>query len=165
VYAAENGEVSWRTAPVFAKQTSAVLFIGGTGYTPGKADLWCNGEKLLSFDMGKPSDQRWEANGVELRYIHGGDTRSETTSYGISGVYALVLPASKVTQGKPLTLTVRVPPGGGDWFMVHAYGSVREATSLALSPRPARQSIAAFTPHVDGKFGVTIAEYTLDLAH
>jgi len=164
-YASGRGELSWRTAPVPAERATAVALVGGTGYATGKADLYCNGQKLLAFDMAKPSNQKWEADGVELRYIFGGDTRSETTPYGISGIYVLVLPASKVTAGKPLDLTVMVPPGGGDWFMVHECRSIDEVTRLAICPQPEMPAIAAFTPHKDGKFGVTIAEYEVDLGH
>lgn len=163
-YAKEGGEISWRTASVPAKKPTVVTLIGGTGYVPGKAELWCDGSKLLVFDMGKPQDMAWKADGVELRYEHGGDTRSETTTYGISGTYVLMLPASKVTAGKPLTLTVKIPPDGGDWFMVHEYRSVDEATRQAMCPLPEEPSIAAFTPHVGGKFGVTIAEYEIPLS-
>jgi hypothetical protein len=162
-YASGRGELSWRTAPVPAEKTTAVAFVGGTGYAPGKADLYCDGEKLLSFDMAKPSNQQWGADGVELHYIFGGDTRSETTPYGISGIYVLVLPAAKVTAGKSLDLTVKVPPGGGDWFMVHECRSIDEATRLAICPQPEMPAIAAYTPHKDGRFGVTIAEYEVDV--
>jgi hypothetical protein len=101
------------------------------------------------------------AGGVELRYLHGGDTRSATIPFGISGVYLLRLPAFHVTPGKPLNLAVRVPPvGGADWFMVHEYRDLAEATADASVPYPRKPAIAAFTPHLDGKFGVTIAEFT-----
>ena len=142
------------------KKPTAVAFIGGTGYGRGKAELWCDGKRLLVFETAEPRDCRWEAGGVELRYLHGGDTRSATIPFGISGVYLLRLPASHVTPGKPLNLAVRVPPvGGGDWFMVHEYRDLAEATADASVPHPKKPAIAAFTPHLDGKFGVTIAEY------
>ncbi|MDO8589525.1 MAG: glycoside hydrolase family 20 zincin-like fold domain-containing protein [Armatimonadota bacterium] len=162
VYGAENGELAWRTAPVTDKKTTAVVFVGGTGYAAGKAELWLNGEKLLSFDMSKPSNQRWEENGVEMRYIHGGDTRDKTTTYGISGIYIPVIPASKVTPGRSLDLTVKVVPGS-DWFMVHEYRNIRETARQVMCPLPEEPAIAAFTPHVDGNFGVTIAEYEVGL--
>lgn len=143
-------------------KTYGFKFVGGTGYGSGKAELWCDGKRLLEFDTAKPSDGRWEADGVELRYLHGGDIRNETTTFGISGVYLLRLPASYVTPGKPLNLAARVPAiGGGDWIMVHEYRDVAEATARASIPLPRKPAITAFTPHVDGKFGVTIAEYTV----
>lgn len=163
-YGAKNGELIWRTAPVPAKKTTAVAFVGGTGYSPGKAELWCNGEKLLTFDTTKSSDQIWEENGVQLRFIFGGDIRNETTTFGISGIYVLVLPAAMVTPGEPLDMRVYVPPvGGGDWFMVHESRKMDEVSRLAISPKPEMPAIAAFTPHVGGQFGVTIAEYDVKL--
>jgi hypothetical protein len=180
VYSHQNGRVAWRTAPVPDKKPTAVAFVGGTGYAPGQAELACDGRRLLRFDMAVPRDGRWSEGDVQLRYLHGGDTRSATIPYGISGVYVLLLPASMVTAGKPLELSVHVPPnGGGDWFMVHEYRDVLEATADVVSPRPrapadlahqaapalpAMPVIAAFTPHLDGQFGVTIAEFSVDLA-
>jgi hypothetical protein len=164
VYAHQNSEIAWQTAPAAEKKPTAVAFIGGTGYGAGKAELWCDGKKLLAFDTARPRDCRWESEGVELRYLHGGDTRSETIPYGISGVYLLRLPASQITPSKPLNLAVKVPAvGGGDWFMVHEFREVSKATADASIPNPQRPAITAFTPHLDGKFGVTIAEYTVEL--
>jgi hypothetical protein len=165
VYSHQNGEVAWLTSPVAEKQPTAIAFVGGTGYAPGQAELWCGGQRLLAFDMAKPINGRWEGNGAELRYLHGGDTRSETTPFGISGVYVLRLPASLVAPGKPLNLSVKVPvAGGGDWFMVHEYRDVAAATREASTPSPQKPAIVAFTPHQQGTFGVTIAEYQVDMA-
>jgi hypothetical protein len=158
-YSAKNEEVSWKTSPVPAQKDTTVAFIGGTGYAQGKADLYCNGAKLISFDMDKPNDMTWTENGVELRFIFGGDIRDEKITYGVSGVYLLRLPASMVIPGQPLTLKVKAEPGQGDWFMVHAYHNIAESTRGAFTPNPAIPTIAAFTPHLNGNFGVTIAEY------
>ena len=157
-YGGREGELAWRTAPIPAKKTTAVAFVAGTGYAPGKGRLWCNGEHLLSFDMAKPVSQTWENNGVQLRLLFGGDTRNETTTFGMSGIYVLLLPASKVTPGKPLELAVKLPSGAGDWFMVHEYQNVAEASQEVLCPKPEEPAIAAFTPHSNGRFGVTIGE-------
>ncbi len=164
VYARQDGELSWLTAAPTEKRPTAVAFVGGTGYGPGKAELWCDGKRLLEFETSRPRDGRWEADGVELRYLHGGDIRNETTTFGISGVYLLRLPASHVNAGQPLNLVVRVPAvGGGDWFMVHEYRDVAEATAATSIPSPHKPTITAFTPHLDGKFGVTIADYAVEL--
>jgi len=160
-YARDQGEVSWLTSPVPKAGPTAVAFIGGTGYGAGTAELWCEGKRLLDFDMAKPMDMRWREDGVELRYLHGGDTRDEKTTFGISGVYVLRLPASMVTPGKPLRLRVTLGTGSGDWFMVHGYRNIAQVTREALSPDPDMPTIAAFTPHLDGAFGVTIAEYAV----
>jgi hypothetical protein len=163
VYSHQNSAVSWLTGPVVEKKPTAVAFVGGTGYGPGKAELWCDGKRLLEFQTSRPRDCRWEGDGVELRYLHGGDIRNETTTFGISGVYLLRLPASHVIPGKPLNLSVRVPAvGGGDWFMVHEYRDVADAVADASIPNPRKPAITAFTPHLDGKFGVTFAEYVVD---
>lgn len=163
-YGNANGELKWRTAPVSQKKPTAVAFIGGTGYAEGKSELWLDGKKLIAFDMALKSDQTWTENDVELRYVLGGDTRGDIP-YGISGIYVLTLPASMVTAGKPLDLTVKVLPNGGDWFMVHECRSIEEATHQAMPPEPEMPAIAAFTPHIDGKFGVTTAEYEVNLPH
>jgi len=163
-YSHQQSEVSWLTGPVAEKKPTAVAFVGGTGYGRGKAELWCDGKRLLQFETSTPRDCRWEADGVEFRYLHGGDVRNETTPFGISGVYLLHLPASHVVPGKPLNLAVKVPAvGGGDWFMVHEYRDVAVATADAAVPIPHRPAITAFTPHLDGNFGVTIAEYAVDI--
>ena len=163
VYSHQNSEVAWVTAPAAKKMPSAVAFIGGTGYGAGKAETRDATARDFCFETAKPQNRRWEANGIELRYLHGGDTRSETVTFGISGVYLLRLPASYVTTGQPLRLAVRVPvAGGGDWFMVHEYRNVQEAAADASIPQPSRPAITAFTPHLGGKFGVTIAEYLVE---
>jgi hypothetical protein len=164
VYAHQNGELSWLTAPAPEKQPTAIAFVGGTGYGPGNAELWCDGKRLVEFRTSQAKDSSWEADGVELRYLHGGDTRNANTTFGISGVYVLRLPASFVTPGQPFHLVVKVPAvGGGDWFMVHEYHDVAAATATARIPAPSKPAIAAFTPHLDGQFGVTIAEYLVEL--
>jgi hypothetical protein len=165
VYSHQKGEVSWHTGPVPEKRSTAVAFIGGTGYGPGKAELWCDGQRLLEFDTSKPKNCSWEDGGVELRYLHGGDTRSPTTPFGISGIYLVRLPASRITPGQPLNLAVKVPvQGGGDWFMVHEYRDVAAVTADASLPHPAKPAIVAFTPHLEGKYGVTMAEYLVEAA-
>ena len=45
VYAHQNGELSWLTAVVPEKKPTTVAFIGGTGYVPGTAELWCDGKQ------------------------------------------------------------------------------------------------------------------------
>ena len=165
IYSRQNGEESWFTGQVKEKRPTALAWIGGTGYSRGKAELWCDGKKLLAFETARTEDARWAEGGAELRYHHGGDTRNESTTFGISGVYELRVPASLVTPGKPLNMAVRLPSdGGGDWFMVHEYRDVAAATDDASPPDPSKPAIAAFTPHLDGKFGVTIAEFLVELA-
>ena len=48
--------------------------------------------------------------------------------------------------------------------MVHEYRDVAAVTGDASLPSPQQPAIAAFTPHLDGKLGVTIAEYAVDIS-
>ena len=103
--------------------------------SPERQNSGATASRLLEFQTSQPKDCQWEHDGVELRYLHGGDIRSETITFGISGVYLLRLPASRVQPGQPLNLAVRVPTaGGGDWFMVHEYRDAAEATAAARIP-------------------------------
>ncbi|MBI2298403.1 MAG: hypothetical protein HYU66_05525 [Armatimonadetes bacterium] len=161
-YAYENGAVSWTTAPVPRRRETAVVFIGGTNYTPGTAELWCDGRRLLGFETGSREDAAWRENGVELRYYQGGDTRDERTPYGLSGVFLLRLPASQVQAGKQLSLTVKMLSGNDAWFMLHGYARAFQAAERVSLPTPNEPCIAAFTPHVGGAFGVTGADFGVD---
>ena len=152
-YGSEEGEVTWTTAPVPKSRETAVLFVGATDYAPGRAELRLNGERVLPFDTGRRTDAVWREGKAELRFHFGGDTRDETTPYGLSGVFLLRLPASMVKPGQPLSLAVKMLPGPG-WFMLHGYDTVLHMKS----------GIAAFTPHVKGAFGVTGADHDVDLA-
>lgn len=162
-YRAGEGELTWETGPAPTRRATVVAWVGGTGYAPGKAELWCDGRRLITFDMARPENARWAENGVELRYLHGGDTRSETITYGISGIYVLLLPPEMITPGRPLTLTAKLPPGAGDWFMVHEFPDPESAAARVVYPEPAMPAIAAFTPHRSGQFGVTIGEFAVQV--
>jgi len=157
-YARENGEVAWRTASLPARRDTAVVFIGGTDYTPGQAELWCNGRRVLTFDTGRSADASWREGEVELRYLHGADTRDERIPYGLSGVFVLRVPASLVTPGQPLSLSVRLLSGGQAWFMLHEYPNAIRAADRVVPPGPMRSVITAFPPHLGGAFGITGAE-------
>lgn len=159
-YAHESGEVAWKTESAVDHRETAVAFIAGTDYSVGDAELWCDGKHLLDFRTGSTSDASWQKDGVELRFLFGGDTRDERTTYGLSGVFVLRLPESMITPGKPLDLKV-VPKTGSNWFMLHAYKSTFEASRGAAVPEPSEPTIAAYTPHINGKFGVTIGEFEI----
>lgn len=162
-YREEVGAPAWRTAPAPRRAPTAVAWIGGTGYASGSGELWLGGRKLLSFDMARPSDAIWKGGGAELRYYHGGDTRSPEITYGISGIYVLLLPPEMVEPRKPLNLQVRLPAGAGDWYMVHEYPDPGQACSMAAIPEPRMPCIAAFPPHIGGEQGVTIGQWALNL--
>ena len=55
------------------------------------------------------------------------------------------------------------PIGGNSWFMVHTYENAEEALQWARPPLPEKPFIAAFTPHKDGHFGVTVGQYAVPL--
>jgi hypothetical protein len=158
-YAEEGGVVEWTSAPVPERKDSAIAFLAGTDYVPGKAELWCDGHRLIAFDTGRTADARWLEGDVELRYIHGGDTRDERTTYGLSGLYVLRLPAHLVSAGKPLSLSVKLVSGGHAWFMIHGCRDALHACKLATPPDMSIPCIAAFTPCRGGAFGITGAEY------
>jgi hypothetical protein len=159
-----DGDVTWLTEPVPKRQETAVVFVGGTSYSVAEAELWSEGQRLVRFPTGRAADARWAAGDVELRYFFGGDTRDEKIPYGLSGLFLLRLPAALVTPGKPLKLSVKMLAGAPDaWFMVHGCRYALRVTGLAALPEPARPGMAAFTPHRNGTFGVTGADYEVEL--
>ena len=184
---AERGEVSWRTAAVPSEGPNgagapsgpgpdathsappgrdgriAFAFIGGTDYGEGEAELLADGRHLLNFRTGSAADARWQEADVELRYYHGGDTRDARITYGLSGIFVLLLPADQVTPGQPLQLTVKLLSGGHAWFMVHAFPSALQAAERVIPPDPLMPTICAFTPHRDGQYGITEAEFVVAL--
>lgn len=158
--AEREGDVAWLTAPAPARKETAVVFVGGTSYSDAEAELWANGRRLLGFRTNLAADARWREGDVELRYFFGGDTRDERIPYGLSGLFVLHLPASLITPGEPLRLSVRWLAGAPDaWFMAHGVHHALEASKLAAPPQPPRPCLAAFTPHRHGAFGVTGADY------
>lgn len=162
-YGREGGAVAWRTVAADSVRPTAIAFVGGTDYVPGEAMVHVNNRHVLNFDTGRRENTVWESDHATLRYIHGADTRDEKTAFGLSGLFVLLLPASMVTVGEPVEITVEMKPGTGGWFMVHGYeDAIREAAE-SLIPKPEMRAIAAFTPHGEGAFGLTIAEYGLDL--
>jgi hypothetical protein len=153
-----RGEVGWLTAPVKERHDTAVVFAGSSDFTPSHAELRAGNSPPITFPTGLSSDQHWKAGDIELFYFHG----ATIPGNGISGVYVVRLPGSKVTPGKPIQLSMHMTKNGG-WIMCHA---VRDLLKTALDPlpppSPAAPVIAAFTPHRDGKFGVTIGEFDIE---
>ncbi|MBM3474651.1 MAG: hypothetical protein FJX75_15410 [Armatimonadetes bacterium] len=158
-YARDHAEIAWLTAPVPKAKTTAVAFIGGTDYTPGHAELRLDGRRLLVFNTGSAADAAWREGAVELRYLHGAEVHDERITYGLSGAFVLVLPASLITPGRPLALSVRMLDEGQSWFMIHEYADSLAAADRVLPPAPCPRVITAFTPHLSGAYGVTGAEF------
>lgn len=157
-YAREQGRVAWTTVVPPERRDSAVVWIGGTDYTPGTAELWLDGERLLAFSTGSTTDAVWAGGGAELRYLHGGDTRDERIPYGLSGAFVLLLPADRLTAGAPLRLEVRMLTGGQAWFMLHGVTGAVAAADGVAQPAPARPAILAVPPHRGGH-GIVGADY------
>jgi len=164
-YAYESGEVTWETQPVPEARDTAVVFIGGTNYEPGPAELWCDGRRLLAFETGHSADVTWRGDDVELRYLHGADTRDERVPYGLSGVFVIRLPADRVTPGRALRLTVKLlpQPANSSWFMVHGFASALRAAERVLAPEPRQATFVAFPPHLGGAWGVIGAEFAVQM--
>ena len=158
-YAAE-GEVSWETDAVPSKQRTAVVFVGSTDFNPAKAELSCDQEPVVTFDTGIAADRTWRQGECELRYLH----LATIPNRGLSGIYILRLPASRITPHRPLRLAMRIPAKGGGWVMCHGYPNTLQAVQEQLrAPDPSLPAIAAFTPHKNGRSGVTIGEFIIQV--
>jgi len=158
-YARESGEVIWRTAPIPEARGTNLVFIGGTDYTPGTAELLCNGVSILHFATGSREGAAWSEDDVTLRYLHGGDIRDERTTFGLSGTFVLELPGRLVTAGEPLELAVRMLTEGQSWFMLHGYEHPMRAGDSVILPAPARSGFLAVPPHRDGGHGIVAMEW------
>jgi hypothetical protein len=154
-----ESEVTWETETVPREKRAGVVFVGSTDFTPAKAELRVENQPVIRFDTGIPASRSWTENGWELRYLHA----AEIPNRGISGVYILELPASKVSADR-LRLSLRIPTKAGGWVMCHGYANTLQTVRQQMQgPNPAIPAIAAFTPHKNDKFGITIAEYVVTL--
>jgi len=159
-YAGED-EVAWQTDAVPSRRPVAVVFIGSTDFTPSKAELTCDEERVVTFDTGIAADRTWRQGECQLRYLH----LANLANKGLSGIYILYLPASKITPDRSLRLAMRIPAKGGGWVMCHSYpGTLQAVQQQKLRPpAPAVPAIAAFTPHKNGRSGVTIGEFVIQV--
>lgn len=126
--------VSWKTAPVPAKEATTFSFIGATCVLPAefsrgpKAKLTVNGKEALTFTLGMDRDFTWSGGEFELKYIskrvetpYFGSHRELRELHGNSGIFQLSVPASAVEAGQPVLLQVEILPFDGwanGWFMV-----------------------------------------------
>ena len=163
-YSRIDEHLAWLTDAAPSKMDTSVPLIGGTSYEKCIAELWCNDEHLLTFETGSTDDARWREDEAQLRFTFGGDTRDERTPYGLSGLFVVRVPARIVVPGEPLRMRVKLRSGdGGAWFMVHGYEDAEDALQPGHAPLPTQPALAAFTPHAQGQFGLTIGEYTVPL--
>ena len=115
-----------------------MAFVGGTGYAPGKVELSCNGEKLLSFDMAKAvgpamGRERRGSSVISRRRHPQRDHDLWHQRHLRAGA-----PGLEGDRGASRsTLTVKTPAaGGGDWFMVHEYRSIQDEARQACARSP-----------------------------
>jgi hypothetical protein len=155
---ATGGEVSWLAAPAKANREAAVVFVGSSDFVPSEAEVWLDGQRVIGFPTGVTQDGHWQRGGLELFYCQG----AVIPHNGISGVYVLHVPSAMVTPGKPLELSARMAKLGGGWIMCHAFpDTLRRIINPTPAPAPGEGVIAAFTPHLEEQFGVTIGEYEI----
>lgn len=129
----KNNTLSWKTAPVPAKQPTTFSFIGATCVLPYElsrgplAKLSVNGKYALTFTLGFNKDFVWREGEYELRYISKRveypyfSSHRELELNGNSGIFQLSVPASDVEAGAAVLLQVDIPPferWNNGWFMV-----------------------------------------------
>ena len=150
-------KVAWQTTPALDRRERAIVFAGSSDFGQSEAELRIGDSLRIRFPTGVATDFHRAEGNVELYYFHG----TTIPNNGISGVYVVHVPASAVTPGKPITLSMHMVKNGG-WIMCHG---ITEVTKKILDPfplpGPAKNVIAAFTPHRDGQFGVTIADFEI----
>ena len=157
---ATGGEVSWIASPAKAKRDLAAVFVGSSDFVSSEAELWLDGQRVIGFQTGVTQDAHWQNGAVELFYFQG----AIIPHNGISGVYVLRVPSSMVTAGKSLELSARMAKPGGGWIMCHAFAdTLQRIINPTPAPEPGEQVIAAFTPHLNEQFGLTIAEYEVNV--
>jgi sialidase-1 len=129
----KDNRLEWRTA-VCPKQAPTVFaFIGASSATPPefsqgpRANLFVNGKKALTFELGVSRDRIWRDGAYELRYSSRRvewpywGTHRQFEMNGDSGVYELSVPSSDIRAGSAVTLKVEpvpFPAWPRAWFMV-----------------------------------------------
>lgn len=125
-------QVVWKTATVLERNPTAFVFTGSMGEAAGKAELYVNGEKAITFDLGADFTSRsWEGGGVHLQFVR------KILNAGNSGIFYLNVPRSVTKRGEPAELRVQVSEGaGGSWFMVKGYRDTVEYEKLTPETVP-----------------------------
>jgi sialidase-1 len=139
--------VSWRTAPVPAKDATTFTFIGADSILPSElsrgpsAKLTVNGHYALTFTLGFDRNFTWKEGGYELKYL---SKRVEFPYFGShrqfelngnSGIYQLSVPAEAVEAGQPALLQVELvpfPAWNNGWFMVKEYRDTLKQSMASL---------------------------------
>ena len=127
-------QVAWRTATVAERNPTTFVFTGSMGQTSGKADLYVNGTKALTFDLGVDFQNRsWSGGGVNLQFAQ------KVLNAGNSGVFYLNVPKSMTKAASPVELRVDVTEGeGSTWFMVKGYRDTVDFEKVTVDnvPKP-----------------------------
>lgn len=116
--------VIWQTAPCPERRATTIWFEGAFGKQPGLARLLVNGRYAMAFQLGATGDRQWTENGYRLEYRQRRpwwDIRPLTGTLYSVGTLTLTVPASIVTPGQPLTVSVSPLLVTGDpdsWFAV-----------------------------------------------
>lgn len=133
----DGSEVVWRTAAPPEKKRTTFVFTASTSSDVGEADLYVNGEFVLTITTGpERTPQSWQGGGYRMTFV----PKLETG--GRSGVVWLDVPADKVKPGEPVEL--RVAPVRGhehSWFMIKKYTDT--ITHEGLKP----ESVVEFFEH------------------
>ena len=116
--------VIWQTAPCPERRPTTIWFEGAFGKQPGLARLLVNGRYAMAFHLGATGDRQWTENGYRLEYRQRRpwwDIRPLTGTLYSVGILTLTVPASIITPGQPLTVSVSPLLVTGDpdsWFAV-----------------------------------------------
>jgi hypothetical protein len=125
-------QVVWKTAVVAERNPTAFVFTGSMSETAGKADLFVNGTKALTFDLGADFATRsWDGGGIHLEFVR------KVLNAGNSGIFYLDVPKGMTKAGSPVELRVDVTEGaGGSWFMVKGYRDTVEYEKVTVENVP-----------------------------
>jgi sialidase-1 len=152
--------VSWKTAPVPAKQGTTFVFVGATSVLPSKfargpsAKLSVDGHDAITFTIGFNQDHTWKEGDYELKYIskrvefpYFGSHRELRELNGNSGIFQLKVPAAAVEAGQAALLKVEIMPFDewhNGWFMVKERRDVLKQSmdSLEAEIETLRQDMA-----------------------
>lgn len=129
----EEPDLVWQTAPVPEAIDTTFTFAGASAnlpdnaYPPNQATLYADGQPAIVFDLGQVERRVWIAGAWALEF---NPRLAHTTTDGfhrqleaggVAGLYRLAAPASALTVGQPLRLTVVLGPLRTDaahWFAV-----------------------------------------------
>jgi len=121
-------DLRWRTAAPQPCQRCFIAFTASMGEAAGQAELWANGEYLLSFDLGDSFEHRlWQRGPYRLSFI------KKQQVAGSSGYFVLELPGPLAGDEQPIELRVTIPRAEGNpWFMIKDYKDTIASEKLTI---------------------------------